>query len=286
MSTTIHTTDPSACRVRPASLPRAKPVTVNGVTISRAAISREVQNHPAAKPIDAWLKAARALVVRELLLQEARRIGIAAQPLADDEGRRETDDEALVRTLVEREVTTPEADEATCRRYFDQNRSKFRSDDLYAVRHILLPAAPGDVAGRTAAREQAAILIGQLREEPARFDELARACSACPSREVGGNLGQISRGQTVPEFEAALARMPVGEIASDPIETRYGFHVALVDKRRDGEALPFEVVAPRIAEWLGVRARHTAIRQYITMLAGRAKITGLALEGAGTPLVQ
>ena len=45
---------------------------------SRSAIARETQNHPAAKPIDAWLAAARALVVRELLLQEARRLGIEA----------------------------------------------------------------------------------------------------------------------------------------------------------------------------------------------------------------
>ncbi len=286
MTVVKQTTDPTGCAVRPANLPRPRPVTVNGVTISRAAISREVQNHPAAKPVEAWLKAARALVVRELLLQEARRIDLPAEPLTDSEGRRETDEEALVRTLVEREVVTPEADEETCRRYFEQNRAKFRSEDLYAVRHILCAAPPGDPAARAAAHRLATAILSELKAEPAKFDDMARSHSACPSREMAGNLGQISRGQTVPEFEAALARLPVGVIPETPVETRYGVHVVVVDKRIDGEALPFDVVAPRIAEWLVARARHTAIRQYITMLAGRAKITGIALDATGSPLVQ
>ena len=49
------------------------PVRVNGVTIPHDIISREAQNHPAPTPIAAWTAAARALAVRELLLQEARR---------------------------------------------------------------------------------------------------------------------------------------------------------------------------------------------------------------------
>ena len=97
-------------------------MSVNGV-VAHDDISREAQNHPAPKPIAAWTAAARALAVRELLLQEARRIGLDAQPLADGEGRTETDEEALIRALVEREVTTPAPDEAACRRYYEHNRS-------------------------------------------------------------------------------------------------------------------------------------------------------------------
>jgi len=286
MTATEQAAGQATCAVRPANLPRPKPVSVNGVAIPRAAIAREVQNHPADKPVAAWLRAARALVVRELLLQEARRIGFAAEPMTDANDRRETDDEALVRALIEREVVTPEADEATCRRYFAQNRGKFRSEDLYAVRHILCPAAPGDGEARAAARERANAILARLAADPGEFDALAREYSACPSREVGGNLGQISRGQTVPEFEAALARLPVAEIPDVPVETRYGYHVVVVDRRIDGEDLPFEAVTSSIAAWLAARARHTAIRQYITMLAGRAEISGIALEATCAPLVQ
>jgi hypothetical protein len=82
-------------------------VSVNGIVISQDAISREVQNHPSPTPIAAWTAAARALVVRELLLQEARSCGIKAASLTDESGRRETGEETLIRGLIETCVTTP-----------------------------------------------------------------------------------------------------------------------------------------------------------------------------------
>jgi peptidyl-prolyl cis-trans isomerase C len=271
---------------QPAITARPKDVSVNGVAIPRAAIARETQNHPAAKPIEAWLAAAHALVVRELLLQEARRLGIAAQPLEDGEGRRETDDEALVRALVEREVRTPQADEAACRRYYERNGARFRSPDLYEVRHILVPAPAGDTEARQAARARAEALIEALRREPSLFGDLAKAESACPSGQTGGSLGQIGPGQTVPEFEQGLARSPVGAVAPSPIESRYGFHVVVVDRRIAGRDLPFELVQQRIAAWLDEKVHRTAIRQYIGILAGRADIRGIEFAGNASPLVQ
>ena len=56
------------------TLPKPKTISVNGKVIPREVIAREVQNHPAEKPILAWQAAARALVVRELLLQESERL--------------------------------------------------------------------------------------------------------------------------------------------------------------------------------------------------------------------
>ncbi|MEZ5817112.1 MAG: peptidylprolyl isomerase [Hyphomicrobiaceae bacterium] len=277
MTTVLATAAASRCHDKSANLPRPKPVTVNGVTIPGATIAREAQNHPATKPIEAWLLAARALVVRELLLQEARRLGIASNRISDGEGRRETDEEALVRTLVEREIVTPVADEETCRRYFDRNRSKFSSSPLFAVRHILLVAAPKDVCGRSSAREKAARIISEVERDPGRFAALARLHSACPSRDMGGDLGQVSCGQTVPEFEQALARAPVGKVVGEPVETRFGFHVVIVDQRLDGQSLPFEIVHERIAGWLTEKAKRAAICEYISMLAGRSKISGIDL---------
>lgn len=267
-------------------LPRQKPITVNGITIPRTAIGRETQHHPAAKPIDAWMAAARALVVRELLLEEARRLGLTPEPQTDDAQRRETDDEALIRQVIEREVVTPDADESACRRIYEQTPGRFRSSDLYAIRHILLAAAPADAEARAAARRQAADLISEIEANPAALAELAAHVSACPSRSNGGQLGQISRGQTVPEFEAALAEAPVGRVIPEPVETRYGIHVVMVEQRIDGRQLPFEIVRDAIADWLGSRSHDTAVRQYIGMLAGRATITGIDLAASQSPLVQ
>jgi peptidyl-prolyl cis-trans isomerase C len=274
------------CSIRPAITTRQHPVRVNGVVISRAEIARETQNHPASKPIEAWLAAARALVVRELLLQEARRLCIAPSPIADSEGRRETDDEAMVRLVIEQEVKIPTADESACRRFYDANRKRLRTPDLYEVRHILLPAPPGENDDRRAARERADVIIAALSTTPSAFDDLARHHSACPSAQSGGNLGQISPGQTVPEFERALASLPVGDVAPVPVETRYGVHVVRVERRIEGRDLPFDMVQSRIAHWLDEKVRRVAIRQYIEILAGRAEISGIAFDASPSPLVQ
>ena len=67
MSGSIEVRFPSSGAAKPVN------VSVNGVAIPRDAIVREMQHHPADKPIAAWQQAARALVVRELLLQARRR---------------------------------------------------------------------------------------------------------------------------------------------------------------------------------------------------------------------
>ena len=282
MTTVIDKRHPDATAAPPRPAPRLTPVTVNGVVIPRGEIARETQNHPAAKPVEAWAAAARALVVRELLLQEARRLEIAPSPISDEDGRRETDEEALIRQLVDREVRTPEPDEATCRRYYDRNPARFRSGDLAEVRHILVAAPAGDEAARGDARRQAEAILNAVSSDPASFARLAAASSACPSRLQGGSLGQIGRGQTVPEFEAGLAGLDGPGI----IETRYGLHVVVVDRRIPGRELPFDLVREAIAAWLIAGSREAAIRQYIAMLVGRAAITGIDLGGSSTPLVQ
>ena len=257
--------------------PQRKTISVNGVKIPREDISREAQNHQAASPAAAWTEAARALVIRQLLLQEALRLDMRPEPAVDEEGRRETDEEALVRALVEQQVKTPIADEMACRRYYEQNLQKFRSSDLYEAAHILIAADPRDAAQVEAGRKHALALIEILARDPKGFADAARVSSACPSREQGGNLGQISRGQTVPEFEQALAGLTPGTVSSQPIQTRYGFHVVRLDRKVEGEQLPFELVEARIAEYLNEACRRRAIAQYIAILAGEARVEGVAL---------
>lgn len=273
---TVSTAD--GCAVKPKNLPRAKSIKVNGVTITRDAVARETQNHPAQKPVDAWKSAAQALVVRELLLQEARRRGIVAEPIKDGEGRRETEDEAIIRGLVDATVTTPAPDEVACRRAYDANLTRFRSPDIFEVRHILFAAPPNDREARAEARARAIEVIAELQRDEGLFGDLAAVHSACPSRSMGGSLGQISNGQTVPEFEQAIAAAPVGTVSPAPVESRYGIHVVAVDRRLDGSQLPFEVVQPQIADWLVAKSRTIGIRAFIGDLVRMAEIEGLGFE--------
>lgn len=274
----------SAAPLNPLRLP--KKIVVNGTAISREAIGLEAQNHPAEEHRAAFRAAAEALVIRELLLQEAHRLGIVADPARDAEGRRETEEEALIRGLVDREVKVPVADEEACRRYYERNRRRFSTPPLHEVRHILIPAPADDGDARRAARARADVLLAALATDPGSFAILASEASACPSRAVGGSLGQIGPGQTVPEFEEAVAAMTPGRVHPEPVETRYGVHVVELVRRVDGRELPFEAVRERIAAYLGEAVRRRALAQYVALLVGRAEIKGIEMAGAASPLVQ
>jgi peptidyl-prolyl cis-trans isomerase C len=261
------------------------PVTVNGVAIARKAIAAEVQNFPAANPGEGWRAATRALVIRELLLQEARRLEIPLEQRSDADGRRESEEDALIRALIEREVAVPEADEATLRRFYDRNRARFMSSPLYEADHILLAARRDDPAAFAAAQEKAAALAAVLADDPESFAALARDHSACPSGALGGNLGQIAPGDTTPEFEAALTALAPGAL-SGPVATRYGVHLIRLRRHVAGRELPFEAVRERIAAYLSENVSRRATAQYLALLIGRAEIGGITLDGAATPLVQ
>ncbi|TGT71853.1 MULTISPECIES: peptidylprolyl isomerase [unclassified Mesorhizobium] len=261
------------------------PVTVNGVAISRKAIAAEVQNFPARNPGEGWRAATRALVIRELLLQEARRLDIAAEQRTDQDGRRETVEDALIRGLIEREVRVPEADEEMLRRFYENNLRRFVTPPLYEADHILIAARHDDREAFAAAREKALSLSASLAEAPERFAALARDCSDCPSGAVGGSLGQIGPGDTTPEFETALVDLAPGGISA-PVETRYGVHLIRLTRRVDGHQLPFEAVRERIAAYLAEHVGRQSTAQYVSLLVGRADIGGIAIDGASSPLVQ
>lgn len=262
--------------------PAGKPITVsvNGISIARDAIQREMQHHPAAKPIAAWQHAARALVIRELLLQRAKHLDLAPEPICDEAGRRETEDEALMRAVVDLEVTVPEPDDETCRRYYERNRARFRSSDIYEVSHILFAAVPENHEDYAQARADAAAVLATLQESPECFAALAKAYSRCPSAEQGGNLGQITEGQTTPEFERALVSLSAGELCTEPVATRYGFHIIRLERKHGGRVLPYEAVSERIADYLRESVRRRADAQYVARLVSAAKIEGIEIAGA------
>ena len=92
--------------------------------------------------------------------------------------------------------------------------------------------------------------------------------SNCPSGPQGGNLGQIGRGDTAPEFERALFRPGPPGLLREVVKTRFGFHIVAIDRRIPGARLPFEIVRERIAERLPAAVEEKALRQYVSVLAG------------------
>lgn len=260
--------------------PLLPPILVNGVTLDPARIAAEAQNHPApkGKPGAAWKAAARALVIRELLLQEAARLGVEAEPVEIAPGQWETDEEALISAVLDAALDPAAADEAELRAIYEAEPDRFRAPSLFEAAHILFAAAPDDLAAMAKARDTAEGVLAQLARAPQDFPKLAAEHSDCSSKDSGGLLGQLSSGDTVPEFEAALARMPEGSISPEPVQTRYGIHIIRLDARVTGEVLPFEAVLPRLREAHEKSAWLRASREYIAGLIKDADIVGLQLD--------
>jgi len=219
-----------------------------------------------------------AAAARELLRQRAVATGL----VADDADAEEID--AAIERMLEREVKTPEPTDAECRQHYAAKAKLFMSGELVAARHILFQVTPG--APVNALRAKGELTLSELLEAPDRFEALARECSNCPSAQHGGNLGQIQRGETVPEFERALFEGTWTGIHAQLVKTRYGFHIVAVDRRALGRQVPFEAVRETIAERLRTRVQKRALEQYVRVLAGQADVRGVDLGAVPTPLVQ
>lgn len=264
------------------SKPLFPDIVVNGTTLSAAEIAAEAQNHaaPRGKPGLAWRQAARALAIRQLLLEEAGRLGIEAAPQELAPGKTETPEEARIREVMTRCVTPGPVTEDEVRAAYERDPETFRAPALFQPAHILI-AAPEDEAARATARTRAEEVLARVLARPREFAEIARKESACASRAAGGQLGQITGGDTVPEFETALHSAPVGEIVPELIETRYGFHILRLDARAEGDILPYETVRRRLAEACEKAKWARAAQAFATRLFDAAEIEGPDLRAVG-----
>jgi len=261
-------------------------VSVNGVVIPAQAIAAETQHHPAHRPEAAWQAAAEALVIREALLQAARARGVTVAAASDGDAVRDVEEDALIQAFVDQQVTTPDPDEESCRRYFSNNRDKLRAPDLYEPAHILLQASQDDPDGYERARLEAQTLVEHLQKRPDDFERIARDRSDCSSASDGGRLGQVTRGQTTPAFETAMMKLRPGEMTREAVETPYGFHIIRLDHLVRGEVPEFELARPLVEEFLRDASWRRAVAQFVSLVVGEAEISGLDLHGATSPLVQ
>ena len=195
---------------------------------------------------------------RQLLLSRARSLRI------------EGEDEAAIEALLEREVKTPQPTEAECRRWYDGNPRRFRSGNLVEASHILFAITPR--VPPAALRAKAAEVHAGVYREPASFAAAAARYSNCPSAAQGGALGQLGRGDTVPEFEAALFADERLGVLPELVSTRHGFHVVLVARRIPGRAVAFEDAHAQIAQMLEERSLAVAMRQYLLRLSGSSPL--------------
>ena len=258
-----------------------KPACINGIALHAAD----------QQPITGLL---RELAYTELLRQQAVRLGLLprhrgsdalmAPELSDSERQ-------VLQAMVEQAVITPQPSDEEGRRYHAAHLLQFVVGQALYVRHILFAVTPGvNVQALAVHAERALLELTHHSVCAGRFAALATELSNCPSSSQGGDLGWITPEDCAPELATELFHQAhaTGGTGVQPrlFHTRFGLHIIDVLQRRSGRQLAYEDVAARIDTLLTLQSRGRALHQYMSVLAGQARLEGVEIDTADSPLLQ
>ena len=228
----------------------------------------------------------------ELLRQAAVREGVLADVAGDGAPELQVAQQQAIEDWLEQAVPTPSVTPEACLRHYEANLTHFRHGQRAHVRHILFAVTPRVPVDALATRAEALLLELTARDvSPARFAEAAQVYSNCPSGAAdGGDLGWLTASDCAPELAQYLffQRDEGLALGVQPrlVHTRFGLHIVDVVAYDPGELAAFDAVKGRVETMLALRARATALRQFMLVLAGEAQLEGIELERAESPLVQ
>lgn len=149
------------------------------------------------------------------------------------------------------EVVTEEAIQAAYDAKYANQEAQFE----YNASHILLDTEEEALA----ARER--VVSGE------EFPDVARDVSTGPSGPNGGTLGWFGEGQMVPAFEATVMALEVGEISA-PVQTQFGWHVVILDDRREKPAVSIDQVRGELSNEI----REAAIQARLAELESQYEV--------------
>lgn len=193
-----------------------------------------------------------------------------------------------IEALLDRELQRPVPDDTACRRYHAANSARYSIGERVHVRHLLFAVTPGIDLDAIRKRAEACLidLRARTRGEADRFAQAAAELSNCPSGAQGGDLGWLTADDCAPEFAREVFGRPEVGVLPRLVRSRFGLHVVEVLAREPGSVPPFEDVQSAVRMALERQAYATALRQYLQQLAGQARLEGVDLDAASTPLVQ
>ena len=153
--------------------------------------------------------------------------------------------QALIEKMIEGEVTSKNKTDYSA-------EAKKIIDGIKEKNAKLVPAADAE---KKIKELKATIDATPEAEKSAKFAELAKANSDCPSGSKGGDLGFFTHGQMVPEFDKAAFELPVGKV-SDVVKTSFGYHLILVTEKKPA----VEAKGETLAEPESVKASHILVK--------------------------
>ena len=188
--------------------------------------------------------------------------------------------------VVLKDVKVSEAD---AKAFYDKNPEQFKEpadgpDTLRASHILILADAKAGEAAHKAAQEKAAKIAAEVKANPAKFAEIAKAESGCPSKAQGGSLGAFKKGQMVPEFEAAVIALKDGEI-SGVVKTQFGYHIIRRDAAKKETVIPFDGIKNELIAYLKKQKEEQTFDQFAAriMKEHNAKVLVKAPAPAAAP---
>lgn len=163
-------------------------------------------------------------------------------------------------------VTDAEIDD-----FYKKNERFYQEREGIKARHILVKVA------ENASKEEEDKALARVKEAEAElkkggdFDKVAEKYSEGPSAPKGGDLGFFGRGQMVKPFEDKAFAMNAGE-TSEPVRTRFGYHIIQVLEKREARQKTLDEVKPTISESLRNKKFFQERRDLINGLRTSAKI--------------
>ena len=147
--------------------------------------------------------------------------------------------------------------------YYDTNRTRYTERVTLRASHILLATEGKDLAE---VQTQAAAIVAEARGG-ADFAELARQYSQDEStKEIGGDLGLITPGQMVPEFERAAYALEQGEV-SEPVTSLFGVHIITATEKTGGTSQLLDEVRESIVDLLKQEYAESRATSYAQAMA-------------------
>ncbi len=226
----------------------------------------------------------------ELLRQAAVADGLLSkddQPSAD--GVLSEAASEAIEALLELQLQVPEPSLEACQRHYSAHQASYATGERVHVRHILFAVTEGVDVVLLRNRAETTLLNVRCHDgknQDDTFAKDAKTLSNCPSGEEGGQLGWLTSSDCAPEFAKEIFGNKEVGVLPRLVHSRFGLHVVEVLAREPGQDQPFESVRGAVAMALRQKTYVTALRQYLTLLAGRATVNGVDLEAADSPLVQ
>jgi len=229
--------------------------TVNGEKITETDISVTIgQTGMKYETLDDTMKkrVLEMVVDRKLLTQEAEKSGIDKTEAYTSQLKSLKRDLALDMWMKKEMKTLEEGiSKEKLQKFYKDNKPQFSTVKKLQARHILIMADEKKLSKEemAKAKTKAEALIKELdgaKDKKAKFIELAKSKSEGPSGKDGGDLGWFELGRMVPEFSTAADALKVGEYTKTPVKTQFGYHIIMLDDRKEATLKPFEKVEEQI----------------------------------------